>query len=106
MSIGLRTGVTRPGVFFHREPLRPLARPARARLAPARAYPHVRVGEFLGCESPVRLLVMAHGDTFWHGHPSPLAAPEGHFRAAVSAYYYVAASTAADEEAHGAIWAK
>jgi hypothetical protein len=52
-----------------------------------------------------RLLVMAHGDTYWHGHPAPLACPEGHFRAAVSAYYYVAAPSPEDEKAHGAIWA-
>lgn len=52
-----------------------------------------------------RLLVMVHGDTFWHGHPAPLACPEGHFRAALAAYYYVAPRTAADDEAHGAIWA-
>lgn len=53
-----------------------------------------------------RLLVMDHGDTFWHGHPSPLACPDGRFRAAVLAYYYVAAPTAADDDAHGAIWVK
>lgn len=52
-----------------------------------------------------RLLVMAHGDTFWHGHPTPLAVPEGHFRAVVSAYYYVAAEALSDGEAHGALWA-
>lgn len=52
-----------------------------------------------------RLLVMAHGDAFWHGHPAPLACPEGRYRAAVSAYYYVAAPSPDDERAHGAIWA-
>jgi hypothetical protein len=55
-----------------------------------------------------RLVVMAHGDTYWHGHPAPLACPDGRFRATVSAYYY-AAPTARHEdeetEAHGAIWA-
>ena len=52
-----------------------------------------------------RLLVMAHGDTFWHGHPQPLACPQGRFRASVAAYYYVAATSAQEEESHGAIWA-
>ena len=52
-----------------------------------------------------RLIVMTHGDTFWHGHPHPLACPEGRFRASVAAYYYVA--TAPDEQdSHGAIWAR
>ena len=51
-----------------------------------------------------RLIVMDHGDTYWHGHPQPLACPEGHFRASIAAYYYVAAPTA-DEDSHGAIWA-
>ena len=52
-----------------------------------------------------RLVVMAHGDTFWHGHPAPLACPEGRYRASVSAYYYVAAPSADEDAAHGAIWA-
>ena len=52
-----------------------------------------------------RLVVMAHGDTFWHGHPSPLACPDDRFRASVAAYFYRAAATAEDDEAHGAIWA-
>ena len=52
-----------------------------------------------------RLLVMAHGDTHWHGHPAPLACPEGAFRASVSAYYFVAAPSPDDDDAHGAIWA-
>ncbi|MDB4938491.1 MAG: hypothetical protein JWP87_5463 [Labilithrix sp.] len=53
-----------------------------------------------------RLLVMAHGDTYWHGHPSPLACPEGRFRASIAAYYYVAAPPPDEDAAHGAIWAK
>ena len=61
------------------------------------------------CESypPVldRLIVMHHGDTFWHGHPAPLACPPGRYRAVISSYYYVAALTPEDEAAHGAIWA-
>jgi len=52
-----------------------------------------------------RLIVMAHGDTFWHGHPEPLACPEGRFRAAISAYYYVAAASSLEQDSHGAIWA-
>lgn len=52
-----------------------------------------------------RLVVMAHGDDFWHGHPAPLACPEGRFRASVAAYYYVAPASPEDEGAHGAIWA-
>ncbi|AKV04661.1 hypothetical protein AKJ09_11324 [Labilithrix luteola] len=52
-----------------------------------------------------RLVVMTHGDTFWHGHPAPLACPEGRYRATLSAYFYVAPKTAADDDAHGAIWA-
>ena len=57
-----------------------------------------------------RLVVMAHGDTYWHGHPEPLACPEGRFRASVAAYYYVAPTSVGEadceeKEAHGAIWA-
>lgn len=52
-----------------------------------------------------RLIVMDHGDTYWHGHPAPLACPEGRFRASVSSYYYVAAAPSDDPGAHGAIWA-
>lgn len=51
-----------------------------------------------------RLIVMTHGDAYWHGHPQPLACPEGRYRASVASYYYVAA--APDEsDSHGAIWA-
>jgi hypothetical protein len=52
-----------------------------------------------------RLLVMAHGDSYWHGHPQPLACPEGRFRASISAYYYVAAPSTDEQDSHGAIWA-
>ena len=53
-----------------------------------------------------RLVVMAYGEDHWHGHPSPLRCPEGHFRAAVTAHYYTArAGTDDDSQAHGAIWA-
>jgi hypothetical protein len=52
-----------------------------------------------------RLVVMAHGDAYWHGHPQPLACPEGRFRASVAAYYYIAEPSAGEADAHGAIWA-
>ena len=52
-----------------------------------------------------RLIVMDHGDSYWHGHPQPLACPEGRFRASIAAYYYVAAPTSDEENSHGAIWA-
>jgi hypothetical protein len=52
-----------------------------------------------------RLVVLAHGDTFWHGHPAPLTCPPGRFRASVSAYFYVATPSPDEADAHGAIWA-
>ena len=53
-----------------------------------------------------RLVVMAHGDDHWHGHPEPLRCPEGHVRAVVAAYYYAARAMPGDDDgAHGAIWA-
>ena len=52
-----------------------------------------------------RLVVMAHGDAYWHGHPSPLACPEGRFRASIAAYYYVARPSLEEDDAHGAVWA-
>jgi hypothetical protein len=52
-----------------------------------------------------RLIVMDHGDTFWHGHPAPLTCPPDRFRAAIAAYYYTAAATSAEDSSHGAIWA-
>ncbi len=51
-----------------------------------------------------RMIVMAHGDTFWHGHPAPLACPEGRYRATVQAYYYVATPPPTEEDSHGAVW--
>jgi hypothetical protein len=53
-----------------------------------------------------RMIVMAHGDTYWHGHPAPLACPEGRFRASIAAYYYVARTSPDDASAHGALWAR
>ncbi|MFY1828439.1 2OG-Fe(II) oxygenase [Myxococcus fulvus] len=57
--------------------------------------------------SPVldRLVVMAHGDDHWHGHPTPLACPEGRGRAAVAAYFYTAEVSANAPEPHSALWA-
>jgi Rps23 Pro-64 3,4-dihydroxylase Tpa1-like proline 4-hydroxylase len=52
-----------------------------------------------------RLVVMAHGDDHWHGHPAPLECPEGRGRAAVAAYFYTAEASADAPEAHSAIWA-
>lgn len=52
-----------------------------------------------------RLIVMAHGDTFWHGHPAPLTCPSGHYRASIAAYFYVATASPDEVDAHGAIWA-
>ena len=53
-----------------------------------------------------RLVVMAHGDTNWHGHPQPLQCPEDRGRAAIAAYYYAADPSPDAPAAHGAIWAK
>lgn len=50
-----------------------------------------------------RLVVMAHGDTNWHGHPSPLACPPHRFRASIAAYFYVV-SPRPELPAHGALW--
>lgn len=63
------------------------------------------------CEASVlplldRLVVMTHGDAYWHGHPVPLGCPDGRFRASIAAYYYVAAPSLAEDDAHGAIWVK
>lgn len=52
---------------------------------------------------PNRLAVLAHGEDHWHGHPAPLACPEGRYRASIASYYYVAGG--ADEDAHSAVWA-
>ena len=52
-----------------------------------------------------RLVVMAHGDTYWHGHPTPLECPEGRGRAVVAAYFYTAEVSPDAPEAHSAIWA-
>ncbi|HEY4179552.1 MAG TPA: 2OG-Fe(II) oxygenase [Kofleriaceae bacterium] len=52
-----------------------------------------------------RLVVIAYGEDHWHGHPTPLACPAGVLRAAVTAHYYVATPSPADDErAHGALW--
>lgn len=51
-----------------------------------------------------RMVVMAHGETHWHGHPEPLACPEGRARAAIAAYYYTADASPDAPEAHSAHW--
>ncbi|HRC58395.1 MAG TPA: 2OG-Fe(II) oxygenase [Kofleriaceae bacterium] len=52
-----------------------------------------------------RLVVMAHGEDHWHGHPAPLRCPPGSWRAVVAAHYYAARAGADDDaSAHGAIW--
>ncbi len=53
---------------------------------------------------PGRLVVFEHGDDHWHGHPTPLACPEGVARQTLAAYYFVADS-ASEAEGHPAIWA-
>jgi hypothetical protein len=50
-----------------------------------------------------RLVVMAHGDRYFHGQPVPLACPPDRFRAALAAYFYVADGKPG-ADAHGAIW--
>jgi len=54
--------------------------------------------------APGRLVVFEHGDDHWHGHPTPLACPEGVARQTLAAYYYVADGHP-DAEGHSAIWA-
>ncbi len=52
-----------------------------------------------------RLVVMSHGDTYWHGHPAPLQCPENRGRAAVAAYFYTAEEGPNAPEPHSALWA-
>lgn len=52
-----------------------------------------------------RLVVLAHGDDNFHGHPQPLACPPGRFRASLATYYFVADPEAA-ARAHGVVWHK
>lgn len=53
-----------------------------------------------------RMVVLAHGETHWHGHPKPLTCPVDEGRAAVVAYFYTADAPAEGPGAHGAIWVK
>lgn len=53
-----------------------------------------------------RLVILSHGDAYWHGHPSPLACPPGRFRASIASYYYVAVPDVDERDGHGAIWAR
>jgi len=52
--------------------------------------------------TPNRLVVFAHGDDYWHGHPAPLVCPEGRYRASIASYYYVVGEPGVP--AHPAIW--
>lgn len=54
---------------------------------------------------PGRLVIFAHGEDHWHGHPTPLACPEGVARQTLAAYYYVADGQP-NAEGHSARWAK
>lgn len=51
---------------------------------------------------PNRLVVFAHGEHHVHGHPAPLACPEGAYRASIASYYYVAEPMFDDGSAHSA----
>lgn len=53
---------------------------------------------------PGRLVVFEHGDDHWHGHPEPLACPEGVARQTLASYYYVADGNL-EAEGRPAIWA-
>lgn len=52
-----------------------------------------------------RLVVMAHGDTYWHGHPTPLACPDDRGRCVVAAYFYTAEESPNAPTPHSALWA-
>lgn len=53
---------------------------------------------------PNRFVVMEHGARAWHGHPAPLACPEGERRQSIAAYYYVASAAEEDDGERGAVW--
>jgi hypothetical protein len=60
-----------------------------------------------------RCVILQNGDTCFHGHPQPLACPEGVVRQSLAAYYYRSDERErADDpsytpgEAHGALWVK
>lgn len=101
---------------FNRDRRRHLARAVTALLYVGRDWDPAWGGELelwnrerTACEAriaplPNRLAVIAHGDDSWHGHPAPLACPEGRYRASIAAYFYVAAGN--DAAAHAAIWVK
>ncbi len=50
-----------------------------------------------------RLVVMAQGESHFHGHPTPLACPPDRFRASLATYYFVADPDAA-AAGHGVVW--
>lgn len=49
-----------------------------------------------------RLVVLAHGETHWHGQPNPVAAEARSPRAVIASYYYVVSDD--EREGHSAIW--
>jgi hypothetical protein len=55
-----------------------------------------------------RLMVFETHDYSYHGHPEPLACPEGEARTSIILYYYTAAarpaSQVAEERPHSALW--
>jgi len=50
-----------------------------------------------------RLVVLAHGETHWHGQPNPVSAAARAPRAVIASYYYVVPDDP-DGEGHSAIW--
>lgn len=53
-----------------------------------------------------RLVVMAHGEDAWHGHPSPLNCPPESGRRVVAAYFYTAEHSPDAPGPHSAKWAR
>lgn len=51
-----------------------------------------------------RCVVFSTTDTAFHGHPHPLACPEGWTRKSVATYYYTSGTDAAVREAHSTLW--
>lgn len=56
---------------------------------------------------PNRLVVLAHGEDHWHGHPEPLRCPPDRARKVLAAYYYVAPGRDEGGDAgRGATWVR
>ena len=51
-----------------------------------------------------RLVVMAHGPENYHGHPSPLACPEGRERRGIASYYFTTTPGDDTRAPTGATW--